>query len=99
MSTTIHTSLLTTEERINSDQLCSLCNSAGNFACINHCKAVLCAGCTGKHRAIIIKQMNELQERLKKICQINSDDYSRVLDTSATQVSETVQQSIADATK
>jgi hypothetical protein len=93
------TSLLTTEERINSDQLCSLCNSAGNFACINHCKAVLCAGCTGKHRAIIIKQMNELQERLKKICQINSCDDSSVLDTSATEVSDNVQQNVVNATK
>jgi len=93
------TSLLTTEERLNSDQLCSLCNSAGNFACINHCKAVLCAECTGKHRAIIIKQMSELQERLKKICQINLDDSSSVLDTSATEVSETVQQNVLNATK
>jgi len=93
------TSLLTTEERINSDQLCSLCNSAGNFACINHCKAVLCAGCTGKHRAIIIKQMSELQERLKKICQIYSDDSSSVLDASTTEVSETMQQNVVNDTK
>jgi hypothetical protein len=93
------TSLLTTQERINSDQLCSLCNAAGHFACINHCKAVLCAECTGKHRAIIIKQMSELQERLKKFCQINSDDSSTVLDTSATQVSETVQKNVVDASK
>ncbi len=93
------TSLLTTEERIKSDQLCSLCSSAGHFACINHCKAVLCAGCTGKHRAIIIKQMSELQERLEKICKINSCDGPSVLDTSATEVSDTVQQNVVNATK
>ncbi|CAF0861811.1 unnamed protein product [Rotaria sp. Silwood1] len=65
MSTALHASLLTTEERLKLDRECSSCGLIANFACIDHCEAVLCARCTSKHRANVIRQMHELFKRLK----------------------------------
>ncbi|CAF4563450.1 unnamed protein product, partial [Rotaria sp. Silwood2] len=65
MSTKLHATLVATDERSKSDLECSSCGLIANFACIDHCKAVLCAQCTNKHRADVIRQMRELFKRLK----------------------------------
>ena len=76
MATTLHVSSLLSEESSKSYQLCSMCNSIGHRACIDHCQAVFCTQCTDKHRIGVIQQMHQLVERLKmyQIKRVNSHD-------------------------
>jgi hypothetical protein len=41
-----------------------------HFACLSHCQDVFCGKCSIKHRAKIIKQMNDLTQKLKQ-CRID----------------------------
>lgn len=65
MSKVLHMSLSTFEQSSTWDQQCSVCGSAADFGCIDHCQAMLCARCTSKHRADVIQQMHQLLKRLK----------------------------------
>ncbi|CAF1033762.1 unnamed protein product [Rotaria sordida] len=97
MNTTLHASLLTTEERSKSVRECSLCGSIANFACIDHCKAVLCARCTSKHRADVIQQMHELLKRLK-MYQMKLANSNNISDRKSIQVSNALEQNTDNPT-
>lgn len=53
-----------------SSTLCSQCSSMAHFQCIDHCKEVFCGKCSVKHRTVVIKQMDNLTEELKR-CKID----------------------------
>ncbi|CAF1028291.1 unnamed protein product [Adineta steineri] len=50
--------------------LCSQCSSMAHFQCIDHCREVFCGKCSVKHRTTVVKQMNDLTEKLKQ-CKID----------------------------
>ncbi|CAF4048533.1 unnamed protein product, partial [Rotaria magnacalcarata] len=88
MSITLHTAPLTKVEDSKRDQQCSLCGSIAQFACINHCEVVLCARCTNKHRAVVIKKMHEILKRLKlyqmKLVDSTDGSYQKLVQVSET---------------
>ncbi|CAF1407303.1 unnamed protein product [Adineta ricciae] len=65
MSTAVQSTQLATVPKPKLDQNCSSCGSTAHFACIEHCKAILCSRCAGKHHVLIIRQMQQLLKRLK----------------------------------
>ncbi|CAF4731244.1 unnamed protein product [Rotaria socialis] len=80
---------IVTIEDSKRDPQCSSCGSIAQFACINHCEIVLCARCTNKHRAVVIKQMHKILKRLK-LYQMKLIDSTDGSDQKPVQVSETL---------
>ena len=66
MSISFRPVLMTTDNQVQSDQLCSLCNAVSHYACIDHCGATFCSRCTSSHHFTVIAQMRDIFELLKK---------------------------------